>query len=298
MFCLHGAGPAEAAELSAGDHERAIPVDGTTRSYLVHVPSAYQPDSPAPVVLILHGAGMNARMMVPFCGMNEKSDETGFLAVYANGTGVGFAHVFNAGHATGPLAKQLPNDVHYMAAVLDDLASVARVDAHRIYATGFSNGGMMCYRLAAEMADRIAAIAPVSGTLSVNDPNPARPVPLLHLHGTADSVVPFDGPDEQTPEFLKFQSVASTIHTWVRINHCQSQPTQTELADRADDQTTVTRTRYPPLANGAEVQLITIHGGGHTWPGREPPVPFIGRSTQDISANDVIWEFFSRHRLP
>jgi len=283
-------------KLAPGDYARILEIDGQKRSYLVHVPPSYHATSPAPVVLIFHGAGMNAKLMLEFSGLNAKADEANFVAVYPNGTGAGPFLTFNSGGIAWDVVKKQPDDVAFVARLLDDLAMVVNVDSRRVYATGMSNGGMMCYRLGAELSDRIAAIAPVAGTMAATEAEPTRPVPVLHLHGTEDRLVPFGGPDRRVPKFLSFKSVEDTVATWVQRNGCQDEPLVEELPDLADDGTTVTRETYRG-DNGAEVVLVVVHGGGHTWPGRQPPLGILGRSTRDIYATDLIWDFFSRHRL-
>ena len=289
---------ASATPLSNGDHTQTLKVDARERSYLVHVPKTYKADKPVPVVIVLHGAGLNASIMAMLCGMNKKSDSEGFIAVYPNGTGVGIFQTFNSGGFMGPLADKQPNDVKFIAAVLDDLGKRVKVDAKRVYATGLSNGGMMCYRLASEMSERIAAIAPVSGTMGIDLPRPRRKIPVLHIHGTADRIVPYAGPNKRMPSFVTFKSVDDTLRIWTRFNGCVEKPVKQQLEDRADDGTTVTRFTYAAQRGGAEVQLLKIHNGGHIWPGRKSFSGFTGKSTRDIAANDVIWEFFQRHRLP
>ena len=146
--------------LGPGDSVRSVKMGDETRTFLVHVPKNYDPKKPTPVVLILHGAFTNAAMTVHFTGMNEESDKAGFIAVYPNGTGSTDLFLFwNAGMGRLQAGKKQPDDVAFIGKVLDDLATVANVDSKRVYATGISNGGMMCYRLAAELSDRIAAIA-------------------------------------------------------------------------------------------------------------------------------------------
>ena len=177
--------------LKPGNHTRTLKVDGQDRSYLVHIPAKYDGKTPTPVVLALHGAAMNGPMMAVFCGLNKKADEAGFIVVYpSGGTGMGIFLVWNAGSV---VSKDRPDDVAFIRKALDDLGGVVKVDPKRVYATGMSNGGMMCYRLAAELSDRIAAVAPVSGTMAIEKASPKRPVPLMHFHGTADTFVPFDG---------------------------------------------------------------------------------------------------------
>ncbi|MCA9076902.1 MAG: polyhydroxybutyrate depolymerase [Planctomycetaceae bacterium] len=283
--------------LDAGDHARSLTVDGRERSYLVHIPDSYDAMTPTPVVLILHGAGTDADITVTFTGMNEKSDEKGFIAVYPNGTGRKPLLTWNAGGSIERFRKDPADDVAFIDSLLDELERTVTVDRRRVFATGMSNGGMMCYRLAAEMSERIAAIAPVAGTLLIDDPRPARPVPVMHFHGREDRFVVPEGPGDWTPGFLNFKSVEETMAVWCRINGCSTDPMITELPDEADDGTRVTRSVFTPQGSGAEIVLYEIEGGGHTWPGQRPPVRFIGRSTMDISANDLIWEFFERHPM-
>lgn len=287
-----------AEPLVPGDHTRLLDVDGRSRSYLVHVPPGYDRQHPTPIVLVLHGASMNAHVMTEFCGLNGKADQAGFVAVYPNGTGLaGLFLVFYAGGLEGPLAEGRPNDVTFVARLLDDLATVVNVDPKRVYAAGLSNGGMMCYRLAAELPDRFAAVASVAGTMT-KDCRPQRPIPILHFHGTADRIVPMDGPALGVPDFLQLHSVDETMRIWTRVNGCPEQPQQVDLPDTADDGMTVQRRTWGPGRDGAEVVLLVIKGGGHTWPGRDPRLELLGPGTRDINANDLIWEFFQRHPKP
>ncbi len=196
-----------------------------------------------------------------------------------------------------PGASRMPDDVKFTARLLDDLATVANIDAKRVYATGISNGGMMCHRLAAEMSDRIAAIASISGTIAIERVEPRRPVPVLHFHGTADTLLPYNGPTPAIARFLPFKSVEETIATWVRINGCEQSPRMTTLADTAHDGTRIQRKEWTAGRHGAPVILYTIEGGGHTWPGEDTSAAFLGKVTMNIHANDVIWEFFLKHPM-
>jgi polyhydroxybutyrate depolymerase len=284
--------------LAPGDHLRSMTIGEQNRSYLVHIPPTYKPNRAAPVVLVFHSAVMNGPMMARFTGLSEKSDESGFVVVYPNGTGrSNFLLFWDA----GGVRSQPSDDVGFVAKLLDDLATVVNVNPARVYATGMSNGAMMCYRLASELSDRIAAIAAVSGTMATETCHPKRPVPVMHFHGTADAIVLFGGPDARTPKDLFFKSVADSIQTWASVNGCPDPPTVAQVPDQVDDGTSVAKTSYGPGKDGSEVILYVIEGGGHTWPGRASslplPLPLLGKSTLEISANDLIWEFFQRHTL-
>ncbi|MGB8853546.1 MAG: PHB depolymerase family esterase [Pirellulales bacterium] len=288
----------ETTALLPGDHSRSCEVDGGERSYLVHVPPQYDSAAAMPVVLGFHGGGANAENMVVFSGLNEKADQAGFIVVYPEGSGrLQRMLTFNAGNCCGHAAARSIDDVAFTRLVLDDLERIATIDRRRVFATGMSNGAMMCYRLASELSDRIAAIAPVAGPMGTKDCRPGRAVSVMHFHGDADEFAPFKGGRGRGPSGTDFYSVQHSIDAWVAANGCKPMPRTTPCPDRADDGTTVKKIRYDSGRDGAEVVLVVIEGGGHTWPGREPRLRALGTSTQDISANDMMWEFFQQHPM-
>ncbi len=288
--------PKQTEALGPGDHTRAVLNGDQKRAYLIHVPKEYDAKKPAPVILALHGAAMDGSMMVWFSGLNKKSDEAGFIVVYPSGTGVGPFRTWNAGGFSGKTAEGKADDVAFIGKLLDDLGTVVKVDEQRVYASGMSNGGMMCYRLAAELSDRIAAIAPVAGTIAIDESRPTRPVPVIHFHGSKDNIVPFEMTKGKSPSFMRLKGVEDSIQTWVKLNGCDEKP-KIDTISKEDDEMKVTRTYYGGGKDGSEVVLVVIEEGGHTWPGQKPPVGFIGKSVKDISANDLIWEFFQKHPM-
>ena len=277
----------EKEALKPGDYTRELKVGDVTRSYLMHIPPSYDPKKKTPVVLAFHGAIMTAEMMTQFSGLNEKADKAGFIVVYPRAKGSGLWLTWNAGGIWKFANKA--DDIGFVKALLDELPRVVNVDPKRIYATGMSNGAMMCYRVGAELSERIAAIAPVAGTMIIDEFKPKRSVPVMYFHGTADKMVPFGKP-------TAFRSVEECVQMWVKVNECAKEPKEKELPNKAD-KLHVTRKTYGPGKNGAEVILYVIAGGGHTWPGMPPPVSWIGLSTGNISANDLMWDFFQRHPL-
>lgn len=277
---------------------RTLTVGGLTRTYIVHEPKGHDLSSPLPLVVALHGATMNGPMMAWFSGLNQKADEAGFIAVYPDGTGTRSSYTWNAGTCCGSALQNQVNDVSFIDAVLDELIMTYSIDVRRIYATGVSNGGMMAYRLAAELPDRIASITCIAGSLVTEIGLLKRAVSVLHLHGTSDEFVPFTGgKGERSLSGTNFRSVEDTILAWVDVNGCDKIPV-IDVLSQPDDEMKVIRRTYRNGRGGSEVVLVEIEGGGHTWPGRKTPaLSPLGKSALSISANDLMWEFFQKHQL-
>ncbi len=269
-----------------GDLDWTIASGGLDRSVHVHVPPAYDPTKPTPVVLNFHGYTSDGVQQAAYSGMVRKSDEAGFIAVHGDGTGA--QKSWNAGACCGDAMTSKVDDVALVRAILDELEAKLCVDTKRVFATGMSNGGFLSHRLACELADRIAAVAPVAGVLGVPACTPSRPVAVMHFHGTLDALVPYGGVDDGT---RKFPSVEATSDGWATRNGCTGAPRTTV---ERDEVTCKTRDK---CAGGTEVTLCTITGGGHTWPGAIP-IPAFGHTTQAIRATDAMWEFFQKHPKP
>lgn len=296
---------ATSGKLAAGDSLRVVKVGDRERRYRVHVPRTYDSSRPTPVIIGFHGGGGNPESMMMLSGLNKKSDEAGFIVVYPYGLGRERDRglTFNGGGCCGYAHQRKIDDIGFVKAMLDDLATAGNIDTNRIYATGISNGGIMTYFVASELSDRIAAIAPVAGPMMTDTCKPKRPVPVMHFHGTGDKLAPFHGGKGKgspgVPAFMRpeFNSVEHSINNWVKANGCSSEPQVEELPDIANDGMRVTRKTWSGGKNDAEVVLIEIQNGGHTWPGQKPISKILGESTMDISANDLMWEFFQKHPL-
>ncbi|XZE20682.1 extracellular catalytic domain type 1 short-chain-length polyhydroxyalkanoate depolymerase [Pirellulaceae bacterium SH449] len=290
--------PKRIEALGPGDHTRVLTVGDLKRNYLVYIPPQYDPKKPTPVVMAFHGGGSNASSMVSYCGLNKKADEAGFIVVYPSGTGrLERILTFNGGNCCGYAMNNKIDDVEFTRRILDDLAKSVNIDPKRVFATGMSNGGIMSYLLASGLSDRIAAVAPVGGPMGTETCNPKRPVSIIHFHGTDDENAPFKGGKGKGPSGTDFYSVEHSIQAWVKANGCEKEPVVTKLPDTAKDGTRIIRKTYGSGEDGAEVVLIEIEGGGHTWPGQEPRLRALGKSTKNISANDLMWEFFEKHPM-
>jgi polyhydroxybutyrate depolymerase len=255
---------------------------GTSRTANVHVPASYDPTHPTPLVLNFHGYTSDATQQALLTQMNAKSDAEGFVVAYPQGLNASW----NAGACCGTSASSGVDDVGFVSDLLDALENQLCIDTRRVFATGMSNGGFLSHRLGCELATRIAAIAPVAGVLGVTTCTPPRAVPVMHFHGTADPLVPYDG----SPT-MGFISVADSFAGWATRDGCSGKP-----VDSYDNGDTHCST-YAACAGGATVTLCTVDGGGHTWPGGTP-VPSLGYTTPNISATDAMWTFFTQHPMP
>ncbi len=270
---------------AALDEDFTIMVGSLMRSYKVHTPASYKPETRTPLVLNFHGLGSNATQQEFFSNMIKASDAEGFIAVHPEGTGT-TRQSWNAGACCDAAAMTGVDDVGFVKAMLDKLEADRCVDAARIYSTGMSNGGFMSHRLACELSDRIAAVAPVAGVNGMVTCNPTRPVPVMHFHGTMDMLVPYGG----MPSY-GFPPVDQMIGAWATRDACTDQPKETFMKG---DATCMGRSA---CGDGAEVILCTIDGGGHTWPGGFP-VASLGKTSTDLDATSAMWAFFKKHPMP
>ncbi|MBI1247672.1 prolyl oligopeptidase family serine peptidase [bacterium] len=287
--------------LPPGRHRLTIDVDGREREFWVYVPTqASQPSEGWPIVFTFHGGLSNAPTMVRFCELNELGDTAGFVTVFPNGTGrVPTMKTWNAGMCCGYAKRENVDDVHFVEMLLEDIPQRVPIDPSRIYATGMSNGGMMSYLLGDKLSDRFAAIAPVGGTMGNDTCSPGRPMPLMHMHGTDDQFVRWEGGvGPRSKSKLDFFSVDHAIENWVKANNANPIPTIERMPAAVDDGTWIEKFTYDQSGpDSAEVILFKIHGGGHTWPGKESRLDLLGASTHNLDANSEILDFFGRHRL-
>ena len=275
-------------EAGPGTFRRALEHGGLERSYRLHLPPGYDPARPVPVVLNFHGATSSADEQAMYTALEAKADAEGFVAVHPDGTG--WIRTWNAGTCCGPPSRNGTDDVGFVDALLSDLAGLVAVDASRVYATGFSNGAMLTYRLACERSGTFAAVAALGGTIEPAPCAPSRPVPVLHVHGDLDRSVPVDG-GEGIIGSRSHPAAAEVVEAWARRNGCDGAP-------RTVRRGPVTRVEHRGCREGADVVLIRVVDAGHTWPGSSYERPRAGPTTQHVNATDEVWRFVSRHALP
>ncbi|OGO09308.1 MAG: hypothetical protein A3K46_05745 [Chloroflexi bacterium RBG_13_60_9] len=274
--------------------EHTVDVAGIKRSYLLYVPEKIKINTPVPVVLVFHGGGGRPDNMPRITGFTDRAEAEGFVVVYPRGTSrLDFIpmYTWNGGLCCGFSQQEAVDDVGFIRALLDDLESVVSVDPRRIYATGLSNGAILSYRLACELADRIAAVGPVAGTQNIAECHPSRPVSVIHFHGTADPNEPYEGGRGSGPSGVSFAPVKDTIGFWVQADGCPETAVREETGP-------VLREIYGPCRGGSAVELNTIAGGGHSWPGGERWAPYAEEPTRAVDATALMWAFFQAHPKP
>lgn len=296
LACAHSISNAPIpSTLPEGDSIRILNYGGLERSYILHVPPDLDGTQPTAVVLVFHGGGGNAENAVIVTDFNDLADQEGFLVVYPNGTGLlkNRLLTWNGGTCCGYAQEQNVDDVGFVRAIIADLQNITAIDTKRIYATGMSNGGIMSYRLACEASDLIAAIGAVAGTQNLAHCEPEEPVSVIHFHGTSDNHLPYNGGvGSESRIGMSFVSVNDTIQFWLDYNQCPSAPIIEEFSD-------IQHLAYTGCTSGSAVELYTIVGGGHAWPGSEGPAWHGGdQPTNTIVATQIIWEFFTEHPKP
>jgi polyhydroxybutyrate depolymerase len=264
-----------------GDVYRLLSSSGGLRWFALHVPPGYA-GAPTALVLNFHGFTSDPIQEAILSGMNAAADRRGILVAYP----AGLVRSWNAGACCGSSALLNVRDVAFAADVIDTVAREYCVDRRRVYATGMSNGGFLSHRLACELSERIAAVAPVAGVLGVLKCAPQRPVPVMSFHGVLDGLVPLLG-----NPLLGFAAVRPTYQSWSQRSGCGGAEVTTY---QKGDSSCVTR---PGCRGGSESTLCISNLGGHTWPGGFP-VPVLGHTTRDMNATEMMLDFFERHPMP
>ena len=267
-----------------------IQVDGRNRTWRLYVPASLPLDRSVALVVGLHGGLGSGAQFAESARLDAQAEAGPFLAVYPDGIAnlLGI-RTWNGGRCCGSAAEQGIDDVAFIAALLDHLQTRFSIDPARIFAVGHSNGAILAYRLACELAERIAAIGVVAGSLEV-DCAPTRPVSLLSIHGDADESHPLEGgTGPQSIAGVVFTSVQASLDAWIAHNGCVSTPTQTVRG-------AVTTTHWAGCAAATVVESLVVAGASHAWPGGEPTGPLRPDPSPDLDATTALWDFLEDHR--
>ncbi len=261
---------------AAGDTTEKITSGGLQRTFLVHLAPSYG-RQPQPLVINYHGYSWTSQIMEKSTQMDSTADKYGFVLVYPQG--VDNPPSWNAGvGAFGPTGDA--DDVQFTRDMLNSLTKNYCIDTHRVYVSGISLGAGMAYRVACSLSSRITAIATVSGAYyPFGNCNTTRPMASLEIHGLADNLAPYNGNPDR-----RMASVQDYLNVWLKIDQCTGNSTQ--FFQRGD----VTGIEWTHCAAGTIVRHYRISDGAHTWAGQPG-------TTHVITANEVIWCFFSKFSL-
>ena len=263
--------------------------DNLYRSYITYIPAIYNASQPTPLVFNFHGLTGTSDIAMWHADFRSIADTANFIIVHPQGllNSSGETH-WNVGQIGTSI-----NDIDFISTLLDSLSLEYNIDSDRVYSTGMSNGAYMSYRLACELSDKIAAIAPVAGSYisyMLNSCNPTHSIPVLHIHGVADSSSIYYGKPG-------VESIPSIISYWGNHNQCDTQSIFTQIANiNLMDSSTAEHYAWKNGIDGVEVEHFKIIDGGHTWPGSNFPNSN-GITNYDINASVEIWKFFSRYDI-
>ncbi|WP_419998369.1 alpha/beta hydrolase family esterase [Streptomyces boninensis] len=247
--------------LPPGDHELSLTWQGKERTFNLHVPpGAAKHGKKLPLVVVMHWYPGTAEGIAAYTGFSKRADEHRFLVAYPQGLNGGYNALICCG---------AEDDVGFISAMTRQLVKDWNADSRRVYATGFSNGADMSFRLAVERSRLFAAIAPVSGGYGgplAEDPDfmPSRPVPVLTILGANDPQV---------------DALLAGLDTWRKRLHCI-----TVDKDVRPGQYTLTKSW---CADGSRVHAYVVEGMAHEWP---------DHTTHPLNATDVVWDFLKMHR--
>ena len=281
--------PASADCVPARPHEpgsftETLTSAGLDREYMLYVPTSYTGEDATPLVVNLHGHGSNAGQQAIYSGLPVKAEQEGFIVVTPQGTGARPHWNFTTVEAAAP------DDVAFISDLLDKLESELCIDPSRVYAAGISNGAAMSVTLGCFLSERIAAVAPIAGLFFFPGCPSTRPVSVIAFHGTDDRLVPFEG-GPVSDSGLRVAPIEESAQKWAEHNGCASIPKEAQATEHAR------LLQYEHCDEGATVELYVVEGGGHTWPGAAIDIPF-GLTTREISATDLMWDFFEAHPKP
>jgi polyhydroxybutyrate depolymerase len=276
-----------------------INCNGLTRTYTIHIPKYYNKNKTVALLIALHGAGGNGKQMERFTRFDPIADRDTAIVIYPDGL---YKH-WNDGRNAADIKSQQEHvdDIGFISALINKIENDYNINKKKIYVTGISNGGMMCYALTCTLSEKISAIATVVSTIPANvyqNCKPTKPIPLPIMNGVDDPLIPWNGGEliMRGKNHGEIISTDSTVSFWVKNNKCSSTPSEViKKDDDPKDATSVIIYHYSSSTNlSADVILYKIFGGGHTWPGGSQYLPkfIIGNVSGEFDASETIWKFF------
>lgn len=261
----------------------SIEIGGQTRTYIQYLPDNFQPSESLPVIFALHGLGGSAQDMAN-AGFQAIADTARFIVLLPQGAD-NFQGQPSWNNATG--LASTANDIGLFQQLMDSMVLLYNADPTRIYFTGFSMGSIMSHHMACELNDRVAAIGAMAGTMATSDIQNCQPeyaTPVIHLHGTDDSVVPYD--EDPLPTL---SLVPETMNFWRNVHGCDDTADSTRIPDTATDNIDIDRFVYDNCDEAGAVELWRLNGADHIY---------LYEPVNDITEAEEVWLFFRRWSHP
>lgn len=273
--------------------EYSLQYQGRQRSYTLRLPQGHEGEAGLPMVVALHGAPGDAGNLEQHTLLTEKANREGFIVVYPNGTSAESTTFlnWNSGSCCGYAWQSKVDDLGFLRLLVIRLTHEYEVDRERIYAIGFSKGGMLAYMLACEAADLFAGIADIGGAFNYSDCRPARETEVMIVHGRKDPAIPFGSgvPDRRSPlADDESRPVAFAVDFWRRFNGCVASTTKTEKGAET--------TRF--ACERGKLRLVVFPEDGHVWPGALIGLAGAEQATSKLMLNDAVWQFWSEPKKP
>ena len=251
--------------------------DGEDREYFLYVPDSYNGSVAVPIVFNFHGFGGSVEEFMEYADLRSVAETNTFILVYPQGSCLEGSSHWNP-CPNGPDNKSEADDFGFVEAMINQISSEYNIDLDRVYAGGYSNGGMMAYGLANYKSDLIAAVASISGTMLNCTGSTNHPMPIVHLHGTSDDVVSYNGSTD-------WNSVQSTLDYWINFNNTTTTPT---VNAENSGGITIEHYIYDQGENSVSVEHYKYIGGEHVW---------FNETYQGQNTAELIWNFMSKYDL-
>jgi polyhydroxybutyrate depolymerase len=257
----------------SNNNAQTIIHDGINREYVLYIPNSYDGTSAVPLMLNFHGFGGSASDYMNYADMRSVAESDTFILVYPQGSCSDGSSHWNPCPVGGD-NKSTADDIGFVESMINEISSQYNVDMERIYAAGYSNGGMMAYGLAHYKSDLIAAVASVSGVMLDCTGPTSHPMPVVHLHGTSDGVLPYNGGDG-------WNSTQSTLEHWINFNNTVLTPTV--ISDN-----NIEHYVYDQGDSLVSVEHYKYIGGDHVW---------FSATFQGQNTSELVWNFVSRYDI-
>lgn len=268
----------------------SIKSGGVFRSYRIYVPLSYNGTKAFPLVVNLHGLSSSAIEQQMYSNFMPIADTANFLIVHPEGSKSGITQYWNVG------VFGTTNDLGFINEMIDSLRVQYNINQDAVYSCGLSNGGIMSYYLVCNLPNKLAAIASVAGTMFrpwYYSCDPKFAVPVMEIHGTEDTTIPFEGNSTAGTNGL-YMPIDTVVQKWVFHNHCNPGVITYSVPDvNQADFSRAVNYKYTNGVDKSTVELYKIFGGSHSWPGA---IPLFFHTNQDFNASVEIWRFFRQFR--